>query len=469
MKIVFSFLIFFVAFSAFFQTQNSLGSLFISLSILLLFSGIFYPFASLYLLLFLTAYSDLIKRFLILWEEINIFDIAGNLILAPCLSFGICIGSLLKSFQEKNRRQLFTITITSLLIFVYGVSFIIRSISISSIKDLVTSISFLPLLFIMPILLEGDYKKLRKFLLVSFIIYVPVIFYAIWQIAFGYSQYEIQYMLSGLTLSIKNLSQLRPRFFSTLNSSSALCLVSSYLAFLLLFGTWSEKKNLVIYLFRALSFSVVIWVALYSGSRTGIFCALISLFAYFSIRYSWTRILFILSLVALMAISPILIKLIVTEQYWLVFTDYFNQIFPRDLVNKDLVSFNTLSARFTSLNHFFHNPSYWSPFGLENPSAVFEHDGFTRFLIYSGYVPLFISVLGLFCVYQFIVSCIKHSRNQEEKHYLCLSFAICFGLSAGILSDSFNLIIFPINFWFSFFTSVFLFRFCNPPKSFEKK
>ena len=473
MRSIFYIFGFLITFLIFFQTSNSLSSLLGVLGVSFFLIGVFFSNSAFFLLIFLTAYADSIKRLLILWEHVDFLAIAKSLILAPLVSLGLCFACLFYLIKKPSKDFLTFILIavaSSLLVL-----FIILKggFSVGTARGIVTSISFVPLLIIIPIFLKRDFSKIRQLLIFTAIIYLPVLFYALWQIAFGFTKGEIQYMLSGLTISLKNLTESRPRIFSTLSSSVALGLSSAFIGLLALIGFWKEKFPSWWSIFlRTFIFTLAIFVSLYSGSRTGLFCIAFAFCFYWVLQFRILTWLFYFSLVFVLVLFYSFSQKIVQEQSWHDLNDWIEEIAPRDLVDKNLVNINTFSARIIGLNNFFHNPAYWTPFGALKEKEVGklkQHDGFTRMLVNYGYIILITMLLsGLFLLYR-LHTHYSSAKSPEEKHYLALSFSIFMGMCIGLLSDQNQLKVFPLNFWLYFFLSFFFFRKNQPDSSLLEK
>ncbi len=206
---------------------NPVKSLMLLLGIAAMFIASLRPRIGLGLLVVTSAYLDLIKRLLICFGVSSMSDVTGVLAVAPMILMGIFIGTCVlhpifsKKMLAPDERSL-----------VFGAMAVVGAASAIAFKDSTWIGDFLGnvanqgayalLVPVVYILYRRDsVEEIRDFLRFTTYVYLPVAMYGVFQFWFGYNQFEIDYLRSGLTVTSTNLYDLHPRPFSTLNSPHA--------------------------------------------------------------------------------------------------------------------------------------------------------------------------------------------------------------------------------------------------------
>lgn len=197
-------------------------------------AGFVNPRATMLLFIVVTGYLDLLKRLLILYDMPTIMDLFYVLGIAPLMLAGITLGTLVAGFWGKidlDRRHYRLLWIAGGFILITAV-FAFRDHGLQdAVKAVADDAAYSVLLFVVPALFP-TWKQIWGLLRFTLIAFIPAGVYTIYQSVNGLSAFEIEYLKSGLTIMVKELDDVRPRPFSTLNSAHALSYVSSTLAVL---------------------------------------------------------------------------------------------------------------------------------------------------------------------------------------------------------------------------------------------
>jgi len=195
-----------------------------------------------------SGYVDLLKRLMVVSGRISKNDLYYVLGIHPLMMAGICAGVLVGGFTGK-----FTLTGWHLRRLLAAGCVMVASglaagrelgFSLAAIMPEVANNGFYALLlFIVPVLLPRLEDILRTLRLIV-IVYAPVAVYGIIQQIVGFQDFEIEYLMTGLSIEIKQLYSDELRAFSTLNSPTALGFVSgACFTFSLLLGWHKDQKG----------------------------------------------------------------------------------------------------------------------------------------------------------------------------------------------------------------------------------
>ena len=203
------------------------------------------PKAGFYLLILATGYVDLVKRLGLLAGNLTFGDVVVTLAVPPILCVFICIGVGLQFLVQPRRLERWQYIIF-VVIALLMICVLLKEVSggtglLAGLQNFANSGSYFPLILISGILFPkpDDVKRLIRFCL---IVYIPVALYAIWQQIVGLSDFELNYLHTGYTMTVGLLDDM-PRPFSTLNSVHALAIMSSILALLAFFVHLKGSKD----------------------------------------------------------------------------------------------------------------------------------------------------------------------------------------------------------------------------------
>lgn len=202
---------------------NSIGALaqFLSLGSFIL--AVVQPRLALYLMVIYAGYSDLLKRMMVFDGHVTMDDVLWVRALCPLTLAGICLGTLVRSLHDGSlyqRRKLVSLLVCILGFMVSGVSALRSGGGFNAAAtQLGDGAAYMFLLFVVPCVFRTP-DQIISFIKYCLIVFVPVALYGLKQQIFGLSDFEIEYLRSGLTVLSKHLDDVRPRPFSTLVDSS---------------------------------------------------------------------------------------------------------------------------------------------------------------------------------------------------------------------------------------------------------
>lgn len=185
------------------------------------------PKMGLHLLILSSAYLDLIKRMLLAFGMSSTSDVAGVLATAPMILVGTFLGACVlhpiftKQMLDKTGRRL---ALGAMLLIGIAIAAEFRqAASLVELLGTVTNqVAYALLMPVLYVLYRGKgIREIEKLLRFAAMAFIPVALYGIYQFWFGYSQFEVDYLRSGLTITAINLYDIHPRPFSTLNSPHA--------------------------------------------------------------------------------------------------------------------------------------------------------------------------------------------------------------------------------------------------------
>ncbi len=194
------------------------------------------PRIGLALLVITSAYLDLIKRLLVCFGMSSMSDVTGVLAVAPMILLGIFLGSCVlhpiftkKMLVAGERRLLWA----ALLVIAAAAAIAFKDATwigdfFGAVANQGAYVLLVPIVFIL-YRREGP-EEIRRFLRFIAYVYIPVALYGVYQFWFGYNQFEIEYLRSGLTVTSINLYDLHPRPFSTLNSPHSFSVLMWFMA-----------------------------------------------------------------------------------------------------------------------------------------------------------------------------------------------------------------------------------------------
>lgn len=378
---------------------NQLAGLFFYVLIASGALGLIAPRLSFMLFLAQSAYLDLFKRLMVMGGTVSFTDLFWVLGIAPVTIFGIAAGLMLRVIFGKQRadtadmRRLgIAIALNAALgLYVY---FRLKGGIGGTLREVANGSTYALLLFIVPLLFPTpeSVTKCARFIIYAF---VPVAAYGIYQQIFGYQEFEIEYLRSGLSIEIKQLEADRVRAFGTLNSPTSLSVVASSLAAMALslsfIGDRKYRQSINPPMALILS-SIFIggWAA--STVRVGILLVPVALIGMYVFRspartktfYGTLAVLFMI----LVASSDYMyrnIELITGKLFDLVGdTGYL----------ASMVNLNSYKDRLYGFSNVLANPAAYTLFGMgteEDAKAMgfSAHDPVSNALLSLGVVPLF--------------------------------------------------------------------------------
>ncbi|MFD2255852.1 hypothetical protein ACFSSA_04110 [Luteolibacter algae] len=463
-------LIVFAALSVVFTVQifsssgNVLGSSFRYLTPLAAFVGLMIPRFAFYLLLFSGAYLDLIKRFMILDSRFSDIDLAFLLGFAPALVAGMVlkfvVDVIMKSPNVTKRDLLLFGATTFLCVGLGGVQLIMAG-GLRGIGNGVNMVAYL----YMPLLVPRIFRNLaeiKSLLRATVLIYLPAALWAIQQAHFGLANFEMQYLLSGMTIEIRQLDEEVFRNMGTMVSAHALSMVSSILAMALLLPvSWKDGKITSKAWFNPLRILCAVLFmagAYYTFSRTGWACAIVALLAFICLQSR--ALTYTAFFTALVAVTTLYLSAdyLLESRTMVNAQDILFEKFGTSAEMRQMMVLGTLDARLDSMASFATDPKLWTPFGLaaagSNHQVDWIHDILTETLVMIGYIPL--SIFLICFLGGTLIAFGKLFKMPKGPHRLLTTYfaALGIGLMSGGFSQGAMILYFPINFFWCMFLGV---------------
>jgi O-antigen ligase len=411
------------------------------------------PKAGFYLLILGTGYVDLVKRLGLLAGNLTFGDVVVTLAAPPILCVCICIGVGLQFLVQPRRLERWQYIIF-VVIALLMICVLLKEVSggtglLAGLQNFANSGSYFPLILISGILFPkpDDLKRLIRFCL---IVYIPVALYAIWQQIVGLSDFELNYLHTGYTITVGTLDDVKPRPFSTLNSVHALAIMSSILALLAFFvhlkgsrrAAWQIPAG---FLFLAACFS--------SEGRAGWVLFALGVIGWICFRRPRTTLGFY------GLITAFLIMLMANADPLLDSLESLQDKVPEDSNALGAQTFRvaTFSDRLYSFRNMVNNPRFHTWFGNRELQAAdgvvardeIVHDQLTQILVDFGFVGLgsfiFLVVGALWLTHRSVLA----QRDPEARATaIALLTVLAAIIYSGMLFGS-HLGIFPINVFFA--------------------
>ena len=378
---------------------NSIGALAQFLSIGSFIFALIQPRLALYLMVLYAGYSDLLKRMMIFDGHVTMNDVMWVRALCPLTLAGICIGTLVRSLGDGSlyqRRKLVSLLFCILGFIVSGASALRSGGGFNAAAtQLADGAAYMFLLFVIPCIFRTP-QQIIAFIKYCLIVFIPVALYGIKQQIFGLSEFEIEYLRSGLTVLSKHLDDVRPRPFSTLVDSSPFgttCAVCACLALLVRrhhrdTGTrsWGALSFVLFALFvigcvasmtRVASINWVIPIVLLPVLRSARGTATL---------YASVMALFFSACIFAQELSNAVTRL----------TLWALENFGGTAIGEQFSRFWTICDRLDGMYDLAHNPLMWTMFGYGTKGAadmheahmVASHDLISNLLLEIGWLPL---------------------------------------------------------------------------------
>jgi hypothetical protein len=452
------------SFQIFTMQGNVLGNSFRVLTPLAIVIGLAAPRFAFYLLLMAGAYLDLIKRFMILDSRFSDTDLAFLLGFAPALVTGLVLKFVLAAISKSptvSAREVKLFIVTTLLCGVLGAAQIFMSGELRSAGSAVNVVAYLYMPLLVPRIFR-NISEMKSLMISAVIIYLPAALWAMHQAYYGLEAFEMQYLLSGMTIEIRQLDEEVFRNMGTMVSAHALSMVASILAVSLIipiswktgtisFKVWANPLRLIcIWLF--------VTGAYLTFSRTGWICAFIAIMAFLCLQNRT------LTYAAFFGSIGGIITLYLSADYLLhsrVMVE--TQLYLFDKLGtsaeaRQMLVLGTLDARLESMASFATDPTIWTPFGMKAAGSTAQinwiHDILTENLIRLGYIPLAILVFGILTIIFLTIRAMFRMPRGPNRTMATYFFALALGMISGGFSQGTMILYFPINFFWCLFLGV---------------
>jgi hypothetical protein len=422
--------------------------------------AIVHPRAGVYFLIVTTGYLDLVKRLGVITDSLSGLDITVTLAVAPLLMLSICLGVVIRNILEKKSMESWQWVILGLLIVCIGAialqSFRSGAGFLEGVQSFVNSGGYLPMTLITSLILPEPEDSL-KVLRFALWVFLPVALYGIWQQIFGFNNFEVRFLESGYTITVRDLDDARPRPFSTLNSPHTLSVCTAIFAGVALFVPFKGGKRL---LWQYPVSLVYILGCLATIGRSGIFIMPLTLIGWLCFRRKWTTCVFygaILGALILLMVNaePILDRLGSLEKLL--------PINDNDAVSTEAFRLGTFSDRLMSFHNGLTNPRFHTLFGDPDAAKADDehsygetvaHDQITQTLVRYGLVGLGASILiaatGLAIAHRAVLRLTDYTTREIAIALLSVVTAVIYsGMMFGAHLD-----LFPVDFFFAFLVGI---------------
>lgn len=411
------------------------------------------------LLLVSCAYVDLLKRLMVVSGRMSMGDLYYVLGFSPVL-LGIIILSLIA------RAAVGSIEVKAIHIRLFGAAacLIVATTALSylggdrSMGKLMQSVAnggfYAALIFVVPLLFQTTGEVLRL-LKMTMWIYVPVATYGVLQKAFGFQDFEIQYLMSGLSIEVKQLFTDRVRAFSTLNSPTSLGAISAVFTVLPLF--LANTKNRAGERFFSLRMAVLVSMLFFaatmaSTSRTAF--VVVVLMTIGTQCFQTKRG----TLAYYGAGGAAFLALLISAGFLLIHIEAATAFLTSHIggvLSHETIDLNTFSDRLRGFSSVLINPDaytlfgYGSERGVDPKDPLYNHDLLSNILVRYGALPLLVMVV-------FVVGClvrihqnVLQIRDAGRRRMGAGMLAMVLSLIAISITSGNVLGIFPVNtlFW----------------------
>ncbi len=405
------------------------------------------------------GYVDLLKRLLVVDGQISKLDLYYVLGIPPVTLAAILLSTLAGAFSGTVKIRSRQWTWLFLAIGMMSLT-IIAQVRESGwglgelLPALANSAFYTTIVFIVPVLFpttDDVLKLLRKVLL----FYVPVALYGVYQQWHGFQDFEIAYLLTGLSIEIKQLIYGEVRSFSTLNSPTALGAVSMILAVLCGVLTQLRTPKGRPYLGRAVGLLLFIvfvagWLA--STSRSAAVILVMGAGGWWCFR-SGTR-----TFMAYTASGTMMLMLMVFADAIL---DHLRDaslvvydMFGSNQFGEQLTRLGTFTERLQGFSNLLKNPDFLTAFGYggdrgTDPSdPLYNHDLLSNLIVKFGIVPVGFGLMIAIWVAIWLHRNLLQIGDRQVRSMAAACMGIVVGMIGSSLLSGSLLTVFPNNVFF---------------------
>lgn len=448
-----------VCISVFVGDGNLLANLFFYLIIGGGILAIVSPKAGFILCLISCFYVDLVKRLMVVSDRVQMQDLYYVLGFPPLVFSIVLVSLLVRGMVGKTR-----LIRWNLMMFVVACIIALINTTLSlfqgdagigrALQDAANGGLYAMILFVVPLLYPKADDVLRLFKALLWI-FVPVAIYGVVQQVWGFREFELLYLQTGLSIEAKQLLTDRVRAFSTLNSPTSLGAISAALMMVPLFLATTRRtgggKHLSLPV--ALLYTGLFAAALAaSTSRSGIIIITVCLAGLWCFRSRLgTAVYYIVMLLTFAT-------LLIGATY---FQDRLNDMSEKLIAlagsrfSEDTLSINTFSDRLQGFSQVLTNPDAYSLFGFgkdrgnDPGDPLYNHDMLSNILVHHGVIALGVVILlGTFALLLIHRSLLR-IRDRPQRRIGAMMLALVMGLVAISVTSGSILNIFPVNiiFW----------------------
>ncbi|HEY5813579.1 MAG TPA: hypothetical protein VIT91_18155 [Chthoniobacterales bacterium] len=429
---------------------NPITALGFSLGVVGFLCGIVKPEVGLAMLVVLSGYLDFFKRFLVMYSNVSMQDVAGVLSAAPFTLAGSFLGCYLACYVLRRRRPPPYLRLVIALVLVLIASGLgLQYIETRSVNQAITKAAndgayllMVPVIYVL--YWDRPMADILRFWRNVVLFFLPIALYGMWQFTFGLNDFEYNYLISGLTIGINLLSDEQLRPFSTLNSPHSFSVMMWFcfiLSFVLVYCL-SQKTSLIGKLLPWV-FATALVLSLV---RTSMGFALMTLPMVFLMR---SRALVAFSYAA----GTLLFSIVVLNAQRIQDSmDLWYSKLPQGSAFADqMFRLGTFSDRLNGYREVITNPKTWTLFGSQGrdmstsiKGIETSHDFLSQLIIDRGIVIT--GALLLFCGWLLVKAhtAIFRIQDETERRFGAALIALVL-LFAGSNLSGYAFGIFPLN------------------------
>lgn len=417
--------------------------------------GLLQPRLGFFVWLFACGYTDLLKRFLVIGGRMSWADLPYVLGIAPMMFGGVLVSLILAGVTGARPLKL----VHWQLLLLGGLFMAASAVmtyadgggSLTGVMQAVANNGlYAMLVFVVPVLFSDmdDLLRVWRYLIWVFL---PVAIYGVAQQVYGFQDFEIAYLRTGMSIEIKQLFMNRVRAFSTLNSPTAFATVCTMMASLCLLlprrnlgdkpaGRMLGKLGLVLSLTYLAG-----WMA--STGRAAIIIVPFTIYGTWAFQRKGRTV----ATYAILLVSFVL--LVLSSRFVLDRLDAVNQSIAAKMGGSDygmeMTTVGTYSDRLVGFADVLANPSAWSWFGKgrEKDNFLF-HDPLSPLLLKTGWVGLAFTLALVAALLIWAHRRLQSVVRPDLKWLACMFAAM--GVAVGITSllSGWILSVFPVNVFF---------------------
>lgn len=347
------------------------------------------PRNGVYVLVGLSLYLDFLKRLLLLAGNIDFNDVGMVLAVAPLMAAGLVLSVLTR--QAFHRLELTRVDIAFFFIggLMMALTFAIGvrdgGFGLEAVKFALNSSCYVFLVPVITRVFDTSEEVMRLLRFTTFAA-IPVALYGIWQQLFGFSDFEISYLRTGLTVTVELLYGMSLRPFSTLNSPTALSAISGSVAVLALLPIFNGRRHGYSRLGPLLLFAIYVAACIASASRAGNVIWILGIVGAWAFHSrARVRALYILAFAGFVAL------LASAEYIQNHLAEWDPSQYATTAFTSQATGIQTYSDRLQGFINLTRSTAMYSPFGLSqemlNSPLTYNHDAFSWVLTHFGVFP----------------------------------------------------------------------------------
>lgn len=404
------------------------------------------PKAGIGLLAITTCSADLLKRLMVLDGQISTVDIAKVLLLPPVLMTGLILGGLIQCLTNA-KRPVILLLIFSVLWNVVLLSKLMLAGSMENreIQAFINEAIYVHLIWLIPhwILTLGWNKSdvIRPF----FVGGILVCLYGLWQVFFGITDMEYEYIMSGRTSLIHEWRPTWMRPFSTLSSVHGYSM-TTVLVLGLVYYNFQLKVRKIHYLWLI----IISMAVLTSMVRTAWLAAVLLLIFYIVVK--WRAGFYLLFTAGVLAFGALLMLAEDIRDDLDFYQDQVEMIAgATDTKIGRMAQVSTYSQRLQGFSNLRNNKDMRRLFGYRGDTEsknLYSHDPITTAVRDYGLIPVGALAVGLFFIIKYLFRRIIILRDKKKKNKCAFLLALPIAVMASGSISGGHMGVSPINtFW----------------------